>query len=108
MFAALFADILRKLSPARRVRLELSLLFAFLTVIGFEFLLITTKVEFLAAFAGLLILLIMVLGDHVAMKRDIEIAREIQRWLVPRVPPEVPGIDTAFATRAANTVADDY
>jgi phosphoserine phosphatase RsbU/P len=42
------------------------------------------------------------------MKRDIEIAREIQRWLVPRVPPVVDGIDMAFATRAANTVAGDY
>jgi sigma-B regulation protein RsbU (phosphoserine phosphatase) len=108
IFAALFAGILRKLSPARRMLLVSSLFFAFLSLIGFEFLLITTKVEFLAAFAGLLILLVMVLGDHVAMKRDIEIAREIQRWLVPRVPPEVPGIDMAFATRPANTVAGDY
>src|ERR1700722_4342235 len=106
--AALFAGILKKLSPARRVLLVLSLLLAVLSLIGFQFLLITTKVEFLAAFAGMLILLIMVLGDHVAMKRDIEIAREIQRWLVPRVPPEVPGIDMAFATRPANTVAGDY
>jgi phosphoserine phosphatase RsbU/P len=106
--AALFAGILKKLSPARRVLLVFSLLLAFASVIGFEFLFITTKVEFLAAFAGLLLLLIMVLGDHVAMKRDIEIAREIQRWLVPRVPPEVPGIDMAFATRPANTVAGDY
>ena len=108
IFAALFAGILRKLSPARRVLLVFSLLLALLSVLGFEFLLITTKVEFLVAFAGILILLIMVLGDHVAMKRDIEIAREIQRWLVPRVPPEVPGIDMAFATRPANTVAGDY
>ena len=108
IFAALFAGILRKLSPARRLLLVFSLFFALLSVIGFEFLLITTKMEFLAAFAGLLILLIMVLGDHVAMKRDIEIAREIQRWLVPRVPPEVPGVDMAFATRPANTVAGDY
>jgi sigma-B regulation protein RsbU (phosphoserine phosphatase) len=108
IFAALFAGILRKLSPARRVLLVFSLLLAFVSVIGLEFLFITTKVEFLTAFVGLLILLIMVAGDHVAMKRDIEIAREIQRWLVPRVPPEVPGIDMAFATRPANTVAGDY
>ena len=106
--AALFAGILKKLSPARRILLVLSLALALLSVIGIQFLLITTKVEFLLAFAGLLILLVMVLGDHVAMKRDIEIAREIQRWLVPRVPPEVPGIDMAFATRPANTVAGDY
>jgi len=108
IIAALFAGILKKLSPARRVLLVFSLLLAVLSLIGFQFLLITTKVEFLAAFAGMLVLLIMVLGDHVAMKRDIEIAREIQRWLVPRVPPEVPGIDMAFATRPANTVAGDY
>jgi sigma-B regulation protein RsbU (phosphoserine phosphatase) len=56
----------------------------------------------------MLILVVMVLGDHVTMKRDIEIAREIQRWLVPRVPPDVPGVDIAFATRPANTVAGDY
>jgi len=106
--AALFAGILKKLSPARRVLLVLSLVLACLSVIGIQFLLITKQVEFLLAFVGMLVLLVMVLGDHVAMKRDIEIAREIQRWLVPRVPPEVPGIDMAFATRPANTVAGDY
>ena len=108
IIAALFAGILKRLSPARRVLLVLSIVLACLSVVGVQFLVITTQVEFLLAFAGLLILLVMVLGDHVAMKRDIEIAREIQRWLVPRVPPEVPGIDMAFATRPANTVAGDY
>jgi sigma-B regulation protein RsbU (phosphoserine phosphatase) len=106
--AALFAGILKKLSPARRVLLVLSLILACLSVLGVQFLLLNARVEFLLAFVGLLVLLVMVLGDHVAMKRDIEIAREIQRWLVPRVPPEVPGIDMAFATRPANTVAGDY
>jgi sigma-B regulation protein RsbU (phosphoserine phosphatase) len=42
------------------------------------------------------------------MKRDLEIAREIQQWLVPESPPSVDGIDIAFATRPANTVAGDY
>ncbi len=42
------------------------------------------------------------------MKRDLEIAREIQQWLVPNEPPQVPGIDIAFATRPQNTVAGDY
>jgi len=44
----------------------------------------------------------------VSMKRDIEIAREIQRWLVPRRAPDVPGVDIAFATRPAKTVGGDY
>jgi phosphoserine phosphatase RsbU/P len=69
---------------------------------------ITRTVEFVVAFVGLLLLLLLVLGDHVTMKRDIEIAREIQRLLVPRVAPQVPGVDMAFVTRPANMVAGDY
>jgi sigma-B regulation protein RsbU (phosphoserine phosphatase) len=42
------------------------------------------------------------------MQRDLEIARDIQRWLLPASPPKVPGLDIAFATRPANTVAGDY
>jgi sigma-B regulation protein RsbU (phosphoserine phosphatase) len=42
------------------------------------------------------------------MKRDLEIAREIQQWLVPAHAPEIPGTDIAFATRPQNTVAGDY
>jgi sigma-B regulation protein RsbU (phosphoserine phosphatase) len=42
------------------------------------------------------------------MKRDLEIAREIQTWLVPSQPPEVPGANIAFATRPQNSVAGDY
>jgi phosphoserine phosphatase RsbU/P len=41
------------------------------------------------------------------MKRDLEIAREIQQWLVPEKAPEIPGMDIAFATRPQNTVAGD-
>src|SRR5579863_5010859 len=54
--AALFAGILRKLSPARRVLLVLSLVLACLSVIGIQFLLITKQVEFLLAFVGMLVL----------------------------------------------------
>jgi sigma-B regulation protein RsbU (phosphoserine phosphatase) len=42
------------------------------------------------------------------MKRDLEIARDIQRWLLPANPPQIPGLEMAFATRPANTVAGDY
>jgi sigma-B regulation protein RsbU (phosphoserine phosphatase) len=79
-----------------------------LAVIGFHFLLLTVEVEFIVAFGGLLILLVLILGDHILMKRDIEIAREIQRWLVPRRAPEVAGVDIAFATRPAKTIGGDF
>ncbi|MGA2632533.1 MAG: PP2C family protein-serine/threonine phosphatase, partial [Terriglobia bacterium] len=62
----------------------------------------------LSALAGLVFLLALELADRVTMKRDLEIAREIQRWLVPETPPEVPGVEIAFATRPANTVGGDF
>jgi sigma-B regulation protein RsbU (phosphoserine phosphatase) len=104
----LFWSVLKKLSPARRLFLLLTMVLAFLSVIGFHFLFFTEEVEFILAFVGLLILLVLVLGDHISMKRDIEIAREIQRWLVPRRAPDVPGVDIAFATRPAKTIGGDY
>ena len=63
---------------------------------------------FVAGTVLFFILLALELADRVTMKRDLEIAREIQRWLVPTKPPEIPGVDIAFATRPANTVAGDY
>ena len=57
---------------------------------------------------ALLLLLALELADRVTMKRDLEIAREIQHWLVPQSPPEVPGVEIAFMSRPANTVGGDY
>jgi sigma-B regulation protein RsbU (phosphoserine phosphatase) len=65
------------------------------------------RFEFLAA-AVFLLLLSLELADKVTMKRDLEIAREIQTWLVPSSPPEVPGAEIAFASRPQNSVAGDY
>jgi len=48
------------------------------------------------------------IADRVVMKRDLEIARDIQRWLLPAKPPQVPGLQIAFAARPANTVAGDF
>jgi sigma-B regulation protein RsbU (phosphoserine phosphatase) len=107
-FSALFLAILYKLSPARRVFLLAILSLASISLAGVELSFVTRQFEFSIAFASLLLLLVMVPGNHVAMRRGIEIAREIQRWLVPRVPPDLPGIDRAFATRPAQTVAGDY
>jgi serine phosphatase RsbU (regulator of sigma subunit) len=96
-----FWALLLKLSPARRV----------LLLIAFVLLLLSSdnniKFEFFAAILFLL-LLSLELADKVTMKRDLEIAREIQSWLVPSHPPEVPGADIAFATRPQNSVAGDY
>jgi sigma-B regulation protein RsbU (phosphoserine phosphatase) len=56
----------------------------------------------------LLTVLVLEVTDRVVMKRDLQIAKEIQSWLLPPVPPAVPQLEIAFATRPANTVAGDY
>jgi phosphoserine phosphatase RsbU/P len=96
-----FWALLLKLSPARRVLLLIAILL--LALSGGN----NIKFELFAAILFLL-LLSLELADKVTMKRDLEIAREIQSWLVPSHPPEVPGADIAFATRPQNSVAGDY
>ncbi len=56
----------------------------------------------------LLTVLVLEVTDRVVMKRDLQIAKEIQSWLLPPSPPSVPGLEIAFATKPANTVAGDY
>jgi sigma-B regulation protein RsbU (phosphoserine phosphatase) len=68
---------------------------------------ITLPLQFYGG-ALLFILLMLEVADRVVMKRDLEIARDIQSWLLPATPPQVPGLAIAFATRPANTVAGDY
>jgi len=69
------------------------------------------SIEFDSHFwAGLLLFLLLILeiADRVVMKRDLQIAREIQTWLLPGAPPQIPGLVIAYTTRPANTVAGDY
>jgi phosphoserine phosphatase RsbU/P len=107
---AFFWAMVSKLSPARRVLFVLSLLM--MVVPGFDFRSRNAEFQlpnlsFLGAL-GFLALLALELADRVTMKRDLEIAKEIQTWLMPAAPPLVPGIEMAFATRPANTIAGDY
>jgi serine phosphatase RsbU (regulator of sigma subunit) len=109
-----FWAVFEKLSPARRVLLLLALIFLVIPHTGFEHTGEGGKVyavEFdLHFWAALLLLLLLVLeiADRVVMKRDLQIAREIQTWLLPGAPPQIPGLVIAYATRPANTVAGDY
>lgn len=100
--------LLMKLSPARRVMLVLALV---LIVVKLDYQAASSTFSFNSSAFGvflLLLLLALELADRVTMKRDLEIARDIQKWLVPEAPPAVAGLDIAFATRPANTVAGDY
>jgi phosphoserine phosphatase RsbU/P len=111
---ALFWAILEKLTPARRVLLLLALILLFFPFGGFTF---GDKagqvhvVEFdFRLWGGLLmfVVLLLELADRVVMKRDLEIAKDIQTWLLPGAPLQLPGYQIAYSTRPANTVAGDY
>ena len=112
-----FWAVVEKLSPARRLLLVSALILLLLNVNitweagGHR----TSTVVFIgplpAGTWGVLLLLTVLLlevSDRVLMKRDLQIAKEIQSWLLPAAPPSVPDLEIAFQTRAANTVAGDY
>ncbi|HEY6373758.1 MAG TPA: PP2C family protein-serine/threonine phosphatase [Candidatus Sulfotelmatobacter sp.] len=109
-----FWAVFEKLSPARRVLLLAALILLVLPHSAIEYTgrggnveAIEFDLHFWAALL-LLLLLILEIADRVVMKRDLQIAREIQTWLLPGVPPQIPGLSIAYATRPANTVAGDY
>lgn len=112
-----FWAIVDKLTPARRILLLAALIMMAINIdirwepgphqpgSGFYF----GPFSF-AVWGELLVLVVLVLEvtDRVVMKRDLQIAKEIQSWLLPPSPPAVPGLEIAFQTRPANTVAGDY
>src|SRR6204780_3722275 len=104
-----FWAVLEKLSPARRVLLLAALVMLVVPSSGFSYRgagheMHVVELDF-HFWAGLLMFLLLMLeiADRVVMKRDLQIAREIQPWLLPGAPPQIPGLGTAYTTRPANT-----
>ena len=109
-----FWAVLEKLSPARRVLLLAALILLVIPHGGFSYngeggkaYAVEFDFHFWAALL-LFLLLMLEIADRVVMKRDLQIAREIQTWLLPGAPPQIPGLAVAYSTRPANTVAGDY
>ena len=114
MVKEFFWAVLEKLSPARRVLLLAAMILLVLPSGGFSYNgadheMHVVELDF-HFWGGLLmfVLLMLEIADRVVMKRDLQIAREIQTWLLPGVPPQIPGVSLAYTTRPANTVAGDY
>jgi phosphoserine phosphatase RsbU/P len=111
---ALFWAIMEKLTPARRVLLLLALILLLTPSGGFSYNSGDKHVEVQGLdlhFCGgvlMFVVLLLELADRVVMKRDLEIAKDIQAWLLPGAPLQIPGYQIAYATRPANTVAGDY
>jgi serine phosphatase RsbU (regulator of sigma subunit) len=112
---ALFWAILEKLTPARRVLVLLGLILLFLPSGAYSDAAnraghVDIQIFDMHVWGGMLlfIVLLLELADRVVMKRDLEIAKDIQTWLLPGAPLQLPGYKIAYATRPANTVAGDY
>src|ERR1700692_3751070 len=102
----LFWAMMNKLTPARRVLLLIALILLVSSGVKVQVSpgkTIEIQAEFISALIFLL-LLSLELADKITMKRDLEIAREIQAWLAPSTPPSRPNAAVAFHTRAPEFV----
>ena len=98
----LFLGLSYKLSPPRRVVFVLCIVFALWGI--------TDRVVplLLVSIAGLIFLLVLELADRVVVRDELEVARDLQRELLPRYEPAVEGYEFAFSYRTANTIGGDY
>ncbi len=104
-----------KLSPARRLLFAFSMvcpIFSLLTFQGtigpFKVTLDVSPFFFFLSTAGLTLLLALELVDQLAVRDELEVARELQRELLPRAAPDLPGFAIAHSYRTANAIGGDY
>jgi serine phosphatase RsbU (regulator of sigma subunit) len=112
----LFFGLSYKLSPSRRLLFAICLILAFL---GLDTDQVDVKAKdtieiwthpvlLVLAVVGLAFLLVLELADRVLVRDELEVARQLQRDLLPRQAPDLAGYDFAFSYRSANTVGGDY
>ncbi len=63
---------------------------------------------FLVAIVALLLLLAFEMVDRVLVRDEIQIARQLQRDLLPKASPDLPGYAFAHSSRTANDIGGDY
>ena len=106
-----FLGLSYRLSPPRRLLFVICVVFALWGVAGIDLdNSPTVRVALLPllSIAGLVLLLVLELADRVVVRDELEVARELQRELLPRKEPDVAGYSFAFSYRTANTIGGDY
>jgi sigma-B regulation protein RsbU (phosphoserine phosphatase) len=107
----LFLGLSFKLSPPRRVLFGISIFLSLLAMqnldvamnAGGQFVLFH-----LIGIAGLVFLILLELADRIVVRDELEVARELQHDLLPKVPPQVEDWEFVFSYRTANTIGGDY
>ncbi|OFV83122.1 MAG: hypothetical protein A2Y78_00410, partial [Acidobacteria bacterium RBG_13_68_16] len=110
-----FLGLSYKLTPARRVLFAVSIiavllgLFQFRARVGAQDISVNiSPFWFLVSVAGLTFLLALELVDRVLVRDELEVARQLQRDLLPSKTPELPGYRLAHSYRTANEIGGDY
>jgi len=106
-----FLGLSYRLSPPRRLLFAICIVLALWGVAGIDLdNTPTVRVALLPllSIAGLVFLLVLELADRVVVRDELEVARELQRELLPKDEPDVAGYSFAFSYRTANTIGGDY
>jgi len=110
-----FLGLSFKLTPARRVLFGVSILAAILGLIRFNAVIDSKQIYinfsplwFLVSVASLVFLLALELVDRVLVRDELEVARQLQRDLLPTTAPDLPGYRIAHSYRTANEIGGDY
>jgi serine phosphatase RsbU (regulator of sigma subunit) len=107
----LFFGLTSKLSPPRRLLFVVCValaLYGMLDLPGRGVGPLAGKLPLVLAVAGLLLLLALELTDRVLVRDELEVARQLQRELLPERAPDLDGYSFAFSYRTANTIGGDY
>jgi len=102
----LYLGLTRKLTPPRRLLFVVCLVVTFLGIQQPDNR--SGHILLLAAVAGLVLLVILELADRVVVRDELEVARDLQRRLLPESAPDIPGYSFAHSYQSANTIGGDY
>lgn len=113
----LFLSLSEKLSPRRRLLFGIAVVAALAGIVDPQLTwregerlenLGGSSLFFLIAVVALLMLLAFEMVDRVLVRDEIQIARQLQRDLLPKASPEIPGYAFAHSSRTANDIGGDY
>ncbi len=112
---AFFLGLAFKLTPARRLLFTVAILVPLLGLLTvdanlgrYSLYLDFSPFYFLLSIAGLILLLTLELVDRLRVRDELDVARELQRELLPLEPPRFPGYSIAHSYRTANEIGGDY
>jgi phosphoserine phosphatase RsbU/P len=113
----LFLSVSEKLSPRRRLLFGLAIASTLLGILNpnavwmegaTRVTLGSARLFFLLAIFSLLLLLAFEMVDRILVRDEIQIARQLQRDLLPKSSPAVAGYAFAHSSRTANDIGGDY